>query len=176
MYKTFSILALAAFAGLLHGQETPSKPDEQPTRYYRLDFVVKDFQDGKVLDARNYFVFVADRNRAGRPTSIRAESRVPVVTGSSGSYQGYDLDVGIDCGYRAEMKDGLALDISVDVTTLVPAEHKSETQSLPPIVRKNRWASDVFVALRKPTTIFSSDDLESKGKLQVELTATPISQ
>jgi hypothetical protein len=32
----------------------------------------------------------------------------------------------------------------------------------------------VLVTLRKPTTIFSSDDIASKRKVQVELTATPL--
>jgi len=41
-------------------------------------------------------------------------------------------------------------------------------------VRQNKWGSIVLVALRKPTVIFSSDDLTSKHQVQLELTATPI--
>jgi hypothetical protein len=43
-----------------------------------------------------------------------------------------------------------------------------------PTIRQNRWVSTVAVPLKKPTVIFSSDDLTSKRQMQLELTATPI--
>jgi hypothetical protein len=171
---SIGVLALVAFAGYLTAQDAPAKHDESPDRYYRLDFVVKDVQDGKLLDSRNYFAFISNSTRGGRPTtSVRAESKVTLRAGSD--YREFDLGTGIDCGYRADTKDTLGLNVNVDVTSLVPGEDKSVTNPIP-IVRKNRWQSDLSVTLRKPTTIFSSDDVSSKRKLQIELTATPISQ
>ena len=43
-----------------------------------------------------------------------------------------------------------------------------------PMIRQNRWTSNVVVPLKKPTVIFSSDDLTTKHQMQLELTATPI--
>jgi hypothetical protein len=45
---------------------------------------------------------------------------------------------------------------------------------LEPLVRQFKWNADVLIAPGKPTTIFSSDDVGSKAKIQVEMTATPI--
>jgi hypothetical protein len=43
-----------------------------------------------------------------------------------------------------------------------------------PVVRQNQWQAGVIVPLKKPTVVFSSDDLTTKRQMQVELTATPI--
>jgi hypothetical protein len=47
-------------------------------------------------------------------------------------------------------------------------------ESNPPVVRQNKWDSNVTVPLRKPVVVFSSDDLTSKHQMQLEITATPI--
>ncbi len=168
-------VVLFALKGPVFAQDAAPKQEQQLDRFYRLDFVVKDFQDGKLLDSRNYFVYISDRNKGGRPTSVRADSKVPIMAPSGGSFSNYDVNVGIDCGYRSEGKNNLSLDVSVDVTTLVPPENKSVSGPYP-IIRNNRWASDVLVMIRKPTVIFSSDDVSSKRKMEVELTATPVAQ
>jgi hypothetical protein len=36
------------------------------------------------------------------------------------------------------------------------------------------WDSIVLVTIGKPTVVFSSDDLDSKGKMQVEVTAARV--
>lgn len=165
-------LALITFGCLLSAQDAPPKQDDQPPRYYRLDFSVKDIQEGKVLDVRTYFVYLSDR-KGSRPCSVRADSKVTMPAGKSGDYREFSLGTGIDCGYESETRDTLGLNVQVNVNTLVPYEDKSEPNPVP-IVRSNRWNSDVLVTLRKPTTIFSSDDIASKRKVQVELTATPL--
>ncbi|MDE3062329.1 MAG: hypothetical protein KGJ51_04650, partial [Acidobacteriota bacterium] len=43
-----------------------------------------------------------------------------------------------------------------------------------PIIRQNRWRAPVLVPLGKPTVVFKSDSLDSKGSLQVTVTATPL--
>ena len=165
-------LILLACGGLLPAQDTPPPEKvESPIHYYRLDFAVKDMQDGKVLDTRNYFVYISDRSKNGRPTSIRAGSKVGVSEG--GGVNRYDLGVSIDCGYRAATKESLSLDIGVDISTMLPYADADLRYANMPILRQNRWGSEVVVGLRSPTTIFSSDDVASKRKLQIELTATP---
>jgi hypothetical protein len=37
-----------------------------------------------------------------------------------------------------------------------------------------KWNADVLITPGVPTTIFSSDDLSSKSKMQVEMTATSL--
>ena len=43
-----------------------------------------------------------------------------------------------------------------------------------PVIRQNRWSAVASVSLGKPTTLFSSDDIASKRRMEVELTATEI--
>ncbi len=60
---------------------------------------------------------------------------------------------------------------SIPSEPAVPATASAPTQ---PTVRQNKWDSTVIVPLKKPTVLFSSDDLTSKRQMQLELTATPI--
>jgi hypothetical protein len=43
-----------------------------------------------------------------------------------------------------------------------------------PVTRQNQWRSAVVIPVKKPTVVFSSDDVSSKRQLQLELTATPV--
>jgi hypothetical protein len=45
-----------------------------------------------------------------------------------------------------------------------------------PVIRQNRWSSNVVVPLKKPTLIFASDDATSKRQMQLELTAAPVAR
>ena len=86
------------------------------------------------------------------------------------------IDVGIsfDCKSAALIGNNLVLDLAAEVTSYVPSGGENETLRVAPVIRQNRWSAPVIIAIRKPTTVFSSDDVSSKRKLQVELTATPL--
>jgi hypothetical protein len=110
--------------------------------------------------------------------SIRAGSKVPfAVGGQTSQFQYIDVGVNIDCRYIRELQRDLSISVSADISS-VPSESAAPTATgaAPPmpIVRQNRWSSLVIVPLRKPTLIFSSDDVASKRQMQLELTATPI--
>jgi hypothetical protein len=40
------------------------------------------------------------------------------------------------------------------------------------VIRQNTWVGPVVIPVGKPTVVFSSDALESKGGMQVSVTAT----
>jgi hypothetical protein len=107
--------------------------------------------------------------------SIRAGSKVPVPAGTS--FQYIDVGVNIDCRDIRDLQRDLAVFVSADISSM-PSESASPAPAGPaapmPVVRQNRWSSLVVVPLKKPTLIFSSDDLASKRQMQLELTATPI--
>lgn len=48
------------------------------------------------------------------------------------------------------------------------------TSTLGPLIRQFKWNADVLIAPGVPTTIFSSDDVSSKTRMQLEVTATVI--
>jgi hypothetical protein len=143
------------------------KPTED-ARYYHLDFVVKELESGKVINARTYSTTVA----TGAGVSvIRSGSKVPISTGGDapGSLTYLDMGVNIDCRAAKEIQDQLTLNVSAEI-----ASAATESPSNKPLIRQTKWESIVIVPMRKPTTIFSSDDPTTKRQTQLELTAIPI--
>ncbi len=166
------LLAMAAGAGFAQTPEAP-KSTPPPVHFYKLDFAVKELEGAKVINARSYSMTVAADAKG--TSSIRTGSRTPIPAGQ-GNTQYIDVGVNIDCRNITELHGDLSLSISADISS-VPSEPGTTAGSpttLPPTVRQNRWSSSVIVPLKKPTLVFSSDDLASKRQMQLEITATPI--
>jgi hypothetical protein len=140
--------------------------DAAPAKYYKLEFVVKEVDAGKVLNSRTYFVM---GSTSREHDFIRTGSRVPYSEGEKTSY----LDVGVNIDVRSLQEASGQLTLRVDADISSVASESTPNHYLP-VVRQNRWSSDVTVPLRKPAMIFSSDDLTTKHQMQLELTATPI--
>lgn len=153
--------------GICLAQAETNKSPEQ--KFYRLDFVVKEVDEGKIINSRSYSMMIAAGLQPGF-NSIRTGNKVPFSHGNSPDY--IDVGVNIDCRGARELQDQLSLTVSAEVSNLAPGQTPGSGPL--PLLRQNKWNSEVIVALRKPTTIFSSDDPSSKHKMQLELTATPI--
>ena len=160
-------LTMAPGSGFAQNQEAP------PQKFYRLEFVVKEVEGGKVLNARTYSTTVAADARELGPTAIRTGAKVPyqTATGDPKNFQYLDIGVNIDCRSIREVERALSLYVSADISS-VPSD--AATPGVAPTIRQNRWSSLTIVPLKKPTLIFSSDDPTSKRQMQLELTATPI--
>jgi len=139
-------------------------------RFYRLDFVLKELEGGKIINTRAYATIIS----TGDGTfTVRNGNKVPVLTGGAGNTSQYtyvDVGVNIDCRAAKEIQEQLALNVTAETSGAV-MEPSGANQ---PSFRQAKWSSNVIVPLRKPTTIFSSDDPSSKRQTQLELTATPI--
>jgi hypothetical protein len=162
-------LAAALAAGTCFAQGEEKKTPEEP-RYFRLDFVVKELEGGKIITARNYFTTVASQTR--EVSSIRTGDKVPLQTGSGGSYNFFDVGVNIDSRVLRATDTLLMLAVNADISSFVSAANPGS--SMPPVVRQNRWSANVVVPLKKATTIFSADGASEKRQMQIEVTATPI--
>lgn len=136
--------------------------------FFRLDFNLKEVEGGKVVNTRNFQMMA--RTEENATSSIRAGGRVPVTSQNSTTY--VDVGVNIDVKRLTHIKDELSLDVVSEVSGGLEATEGSR-QTLP-VIRQTRWNSVVLVTIRKPTTIFSSDDPASKRQLQLEVTATPL--
>lgn len=140
--------------------------DATPPKFYKLDFVVKEVEGAKVLNARSYSIIASTEGRGVEQSQVRTGSQVPTATGSH-----IDVGVSIDCYQVKETQTGLALGVSANISSIPP-------DLTPPVsatvIRDNRWRSSVVVPLKKPVVVFSSDDLATKRQMQLELTATPI--
>ena len=173
------LLSLGVFAGAVRAQEaktSESKPSEtkpQPEiHYYRLEFVLKELsEDGRVVNSRIYHTSVS--TQPGRSSQVRTGTKIPVRTNEkNGNIEFMDVGVSIDCDNARETPQGVSLHISSDVSSLANPPGSGENAA--PVLRQNRWSSETLVPLGKPTVVFSSDNLENKGRMQVEVTATPI--
>jgi hypothetical protein len=161
------LLALAVMAGPCLAE------DAAPGKFYRLDFVVKEVEAGRILNARSYSITVAEQGGC----SIRAGSRVPTPVGGPGlgsatQYSYSDVGVNIDSHHVTGVQSGLSLGVNADVSSVL--QESTPSPGVPPTVRQNKWQATVLVPFKKPTMIFSSDDVTGKRQMQLELTATPI--
>lgn len=143
----------------------------QDVKFYRLDFTVKELDDARVVSAKKYTTF-AGADEKWRSTQIRTGTKVPIQysTGNGPNQMQYiDVGVNIDVPLLRESNGQLVLDVSAEITS-VPVGDGPATSA--PIVRQNKWRAMATAEVGKPITLFSSDDLNSKRKMQVELTAT----
>lgn len=139
-------------------------------RHYRLDFVVKEVEAAKVVNSRSYSLVIATDGRS----AIRTGTKIPYTTSAAANspYAQIDVGVNIDCYGAKELNNQLMLNVKAEVSSLADSNQGSPPGA--PVIRNNSWESNVVLPVRQPTTIFSSDDLASKRKMQLELTATPI--
>ena len=157
---------LGLVAAIVMGLAQGDKPAEPPTRYYKLDFVVKEVEGGKTVNSRAYTTTISTER--GARTSIRTGSRIPAPTGKEGSFTYLDMGVSFDCGQAKVTGNELAINVTADITSV------ADPSSTPPVIRTNRWSGDVLVPVSKATVVFSSEDANSKRQMQLEMTATPI--
>lgn len=155
------LVALVLLAGTCLAQNPES------IKFYKLDFVLKEVEAGKVLNARAYSMTMSTK-KAAPPGTIRTGSRVP-VSNASGSFNYIELGVNIDCHMVEEVGGDLSLVVTADINNT-----PQEPASGPPVLRQTKWSSVVVVPMKKATLLFSSDDATSKRQMQLELTATPL--
>jgi hypothetical protein len=169
------LLCLSVFAAAATPQEGKS-PEAQVSapkpeaHYYRLEFVLKELgEDSRVVNSRTYHTDVAT---GGRFSQVRTGTKIPVRTNDKGEIQYIDLGVNIDCDSAHETPQGLGLHISTEISSIASPPGSGESGL--PVVRQNRWSSETLLPIGKPTVVFSSDNLENKGRMQVEVTAMPL--
>ncbi len=176
-FLLLSSLALPALTRAQDADKTTeaAKGSEPPPHYYHLVFLVQDLDGaGKPTNSRTYTTSVStDRHFTGQ---IRTGSRFPIATGSSGSgagmstqFQYVDLGVNFDLMHVVEVGREISIDLSAELSSMADARDPSLHQ---PVIRQNRWHAPVLLPIGKPTVVFTSDSLDSKGSLQVTATAT----
>ena len=164
----------------LRAQSASSPMVQTPEHFYRLKLVVEEVNDaGTVTNARTYETTVST---SGASQTIKTGSRIPVATGSysSGSnasamntqFQYIDLGVEATVKNAEETGNDLAFHLRMEVSSMARSENIAGVEE--PVIRDNSWDTNVLVPIGKPTVVFSSDDLDSKGKMQVQVTATAV--
>ncbi len=133
-------------------------------KFYKLTFVVKEMDGGKVVNARSYSMLVSTTSN----NSIRSGEKIPITVESM--TQIFDVGTNVDCRNVRPIQNELSMDVTVDASGI--AQETPATAR--PVIRSYRWNAGVLIPLNKPTVIFSSDHVSDKGQMQVELTAAPV--
>ena len=175
------ILALGLMPALF--AQTPTKtPSDQPAKkdavehaqetYYKMNFSIFELEDGKRVNQREYSM--VSKSDEGRPSALKASTRVPIFTEEK---QIHYIDAGLDirCLSVREMAGKVAANCEVNISNFVLPEQSPEARnSAGPVLRTTNATSWALLTPGKPTVISTIDDVNSKKRIQIELTATKI--
>jgi hypothetical protein len=100
---------------------------------------------------------------------LRVGSRVPITTDKGTNYM--DVGLNVDVDHVAEVDGKLAGTLSLEMNNLAPPE-QGQPGTAPPLVRNLRLRSPFSVTPGKPANVGTIDDVNSKRRFQVEITAT----
>jgi len=153
-----------------NAKETTDK-ELKPTTAYRLEFNVRELDNGKRLNSRNYMMMA----REGDFAKIRVEDKVPYPTGGtvngSPQWQYHTVGMNIDCRPR-QQESGVALYIVVTIESIAPQPESATISS--PVDRSDRTEVQTVVAFGKPTLVTSLDDVGSNRRYEIEVTASKV--
>ena len=137
-----------------------------PKHYYKLNFVLRETDDGKVINQRAFTMKIAaDAPQAKNPTTwnLRSGTRVPV--GDTKGVTNY-VDVGVNFDLRAyDGSDGLELEVTSEISSA-----GTTTANTAPPIRQVKVRSAVMAATGKPTMVFIADDPASQHRFELEVT------
>jgi hypothetical protein len=170
-------VALLTIIPFLSAQQAPNPPfpptpptppkmadSSKPAAFYRLDFAIREMEGEKLVDTRNYSLWV----QTGHTERMTAGSEVPYSTGQ-GSTAYRKTGVSINCTLQ-ETDGNPWLSLSLDVSGVAPAE-KGVELSPPVVFRSTSLSAEALLTLGKPTTVSSADDPATRRRLMVDVTA-----
>jgi hypothetical protein len=148
---------------------TDAAQQASPKHYYKLLFVLRETDEGKVLNQRTFGMDISaepPQVRPGEWWNMRSGTRVPF----SGSKDVNYIDVGVNLDVRAdEAPEGLQMQITSEISSVA-----SETGAgvAAPAIRQVKVKSAVLAPVGKPTVVFTADDAASKHRFELEVTPT----
>ena len=140
---------------------------EKPVHAYRLDFSVKELEDGKTINTRQYSMNL----QADDANEIKIGTRVPVETGQ-GQFQYMDVGTNIWCRI-GERSEGIPLSVKAEISNFAIAE-QSSGHELHPLIRQLQIKASTLAQLGKPMIVGSVDDPNSKRQFQLEVTVNKL--
>jgi hypothetical protein len=166
---TVVIALIGAHTAIAQQPQEPSKPKE--VSFYRLDFVLRELADTKLINSRNYSMWLRTSSRL-ESGSLRIGNDTPVQNiptqdkpaGLSYKNIGIQLECVLD-----ETDIGPVASISASIGEILPPE-ASEPKALP-VFRNITFRSAALLSPGKPTMVSSIDDPNSKRRFQLEVTA-----
>ncbi len=175
-------LACAPAASAQDNQSQSSDKATEPAHFYRLKLVVQELDaDGKITNSRSYSTTVSTNDK-DCCNSIRTGSQIPIATSSSistgsgtpANVQFQYVDVGTNFDIHDVHELGQQLSLHIKAAIKSEGDQAVIADVKEPIIRQNQWEASLLIPIDKPTVIFTSDSLDSKGAMRVVATATPI--
>jgi hypothetical protein len=156
-------------------EESAVKPtDKGPTIAYKLDYKVFELEDGKRINQRDFTSLATATEHGGPMSQLRIGTRVPVSTpGEKPNY----LDVGFNVNSSIGSEPGgkISASIRMELSSFAVPEQNADPRSASmPVLRNSNFAIWTVLTPGKPQIIASIDDINSKKRMQVEVTATRI--
>jgi hypothetical protein len=168
--KFLRFLLVLGFASLLAAQETPKRPIQ---KVYRLSFLIYELEEGKRINERTYVFPVTSVDGGPRDSSVRVGTRVPISMGEK-QIQYLDVGLSMDCNL-VEQSDKFIVNGNLEMSSFALPEQGADPRSGGnPVLRNVKQNFHMLLTPGKATLVTSIDDINSKKRLQVEVTATRI--
>ena len=177
MKRILQFLLVFALISAGLAQETSTKKDALDARpqpkIYKVNFLIYELEDGKKINERSYSLPV--KTQEGRPSTVKVGDRLP-ITAKQGETQYFDVGLTIDCNLN-EQADKVIVSSNIEISSIVLPEQPGG--DVPhaggnPVVRRIWQYFTALVTPGKPTLVTSIDDVNSKKRFQVEVTATKL--
>jgi len=161
-------------------KETPSREPTaaSPSAVYRVEYVVREIEKGKPVNARTYVLMAHSGPKRGADrAAVRVGSRVPIATGTPkndgapAQYQYYDIGMNIDCRLWDTDK-GLIVDTTLEMNSVANSEMSSTPST--PVIRRLHLEDATLVVPGNPAVVGSIDDVTADRRYEVEVTATKV--
>ena len=174
MKKLLYVALLLIVAGLYAPPGAAQEPEKQaksaekaPGGTYHLDFVVNEIEGSKKVNSRAYSVLLQE----GDWGKLRIGSRIPIQQENKVIYM--DVGLSLDCHLR-ESESGLSIDLRLEMNSFaIPEQGAAANPGTPPL-RNFRTETKSAISLGRPTVLTSADDMASKRRFQVEVTASKV--
>lgn len=146
----------------------PAPPAQR--HYYRLNFVLRESDEGKTLNQREFTMNVSadpDGGHDHTSWSLRAGTKIPVNNAKDTTNY---IDVGVNIDIWAKDSDSGALQL--EVTSAISSVAPETANSGSPTVRDLKVRGAVLAPLGKPTLVFTSEDPASQHQFELQVTPT----
>lgn len=165
MKRVLALIALLALVPAPAAADEPAVRAEKPRSSFRIEFAFYEVDAGKRANERA-FAFTVNEGAHGQ---LRSGTRVPINVGDKGIQY---MDVGLKISGRVLERDGdLTLESEIEMSTFAVPEQAADAKGNP-VVRTVSETVSLRPVLGKPVVVSSLDDLNSRKRLQVEVTVT----
>jgi hypothetical protein len=135
--------------------------------FYRLNFVLRELEDGKVVNVRNYSLVA----RSGDWQQLRVGTSAPTTTESKKTDSNEAIGLSVDCRIVPGSDGTAVLVTKAEIASNVnPATRLASNTA--PTVRHVQMNTSAPITLGKPTVLSGVDELSSKRRFELEVTVT----